>query len=361
MVAGGGLFDTGFMVNQARAREARRALSALAAAGLSPADVQQEAIDVVGKVVPYDATCWAAVDPQTMLPTGSVTVDLNPSKQQEALFAEIEYGPSDGNSFADLARRQVPIGRLSDLPFGQVVRSRRFNELYKSIGVAFDLRASFVSDGACWGIAGLMRGTGGPDFSTAEADFLASVAPLIGIALRTANRSMMPGTSAGSGGPVVIVLGAGGEFTGATPAALEWLEAWQATRPGWLDVALHAVAATLSGSPMGTAYARMRDISGTWVVLRAAQLMALDSSAERVLITVEPVPADEVIGIMLTSYVLTAREREVCEEVLTGRSTAEIADRLHLSAYTIQDYLKSIFAKVGVRSRNQLVGRLRGS
>ena len=348
-------------MNQARARDARRALSALAVAGLDAADVQQRAIDAVGRVVPYEAPCWAAVDPQTMLPTGSVTVDLHPSAQQEALFADIEYGASDSNSFADLARRQIPVGRLSDLPYGEVMLSRRVNELYRSLGVSFDLRASFVSGGACWGIAGLMRGSGGPDFSTAEADFLASVAPLIGTALRTAIRSRMPGTGAGSGGPVVIVLGAGGEFTAATPAARDWLEAWQAARPGWLGVALQAVAATLAGSATRTAHARMRDLSGIWVALRAAPLMDLESAAQRVLITVEPVPADEVISIVLSSYPLTPREREICQEVLAGGSTAEIADRLHLSAYTVQDHLKSIFAKVGVRSRNELVGRLRVS
>lgn len=364
MVSGGALFDTGPMVNQARAAEARRRLSALATAGLSPVEVQQEAIEVVGRVVPYDATCWAAVDPQTMLPTGSVTVDLNPSARQEALFAEIEYGygPPDGNSFADLARREVPVGRLTELPYGEVVRSRRVNELYTSMGVAFDLRASFVSGGACWGVAGLMRGSGGSDFSAAEAGFLASVAPLIGTALRTASRSVLPGAGGGSGGPVVIVLGAGGDFTGVTPAARDWLEAWQAVRPGWLGVALRGVAATLSGSATGAAHARMRDVTGAWVALRAAPLMDLDgSSTERVLITVEPVPADEVIGIMMSSYALTSRERQVCAEVLTGQSTSEIADVLHLSAYTVQDYLKSIFAKVGVRSRNELVSRLRGS
>jgi hypothetical protein len=88
----------------------------------------------------------------------------------------------------------------------------------------------------------------------------------------------------------VIVLGAGGEFTAATPAARDWLQAWQAARPGWLGIALQALAVKLSRSVTQTAHARMRDLSGAWVALRAAPLMDLDSPAERVLITVEPVP-----------------------------------------------------------------------
>jgi DNA-binding CsgD family transcriptional regulator len=47
--------------------------------------------------------------------------------------------------------------------------------------------------------------------------------------------------------------------------------------------------------------------------------------------------------------------------VLRGRPTAEIADTLHISRHTLQDHLKAIFDKVGVRSRRELVGRLLGS
>jgi DNA-binding NarL/FixJ family response regulator len=44
--------------------------------------------------------------------------------------------------------------------------------------------------------------------------------------------------------------------------------------------------------------------------------------------------------------------------VLLGRSTAEIAAALFLSAWTVQDHLKKVFDKVGVRSRAELASRL---
>jgi DNA-binding CsgD family transcriptional regulator len=45
------------------------------------------------------------------------------------------------------------------------------------------------------------------------------------------------------------------------------------------------------------------------------------------------------------------------DHLVTGIDTRQIAARMFVSEHTVQDHLKSIFAKIGVRSRRELVAR----
>ena len=61
---------------------------------------------------------------------------------------------------------------------------------------------------------------------------------------------------------------------------------------------------------------------------------------------------------LLAACGLTPRELDIARHVLRGDSTKTIANARHISAHTAQDHLKSVFDKIGVRSRRDLVGRL---
>lgn len=56
---------------------------------------------------------------------------------------------------------------------------------------------------------------------------------------------------------------------------------------------------------------------------------------------------------------LTSREREVAEQVSSGASNREIADRLNISERTVKAHLTSIFAKLAVRDRMHLLLTMR--
>jgi len=57
---------------------------------------------------------------------------------------------------------------------------------------------------------------------------------------------------------------------------------------------------------------------------------------------------------------LTETERRVAELVAAGLSNKEVAARLFVSVRAVEANLSKVYAKLGVRSRSQLAGKLRG-
>jgi DNA-binding CsgD family transcriptional regulator len=60
----------------------------------------------------------------------------------------------------------------------------------------------------------------------------------------------------------------------------------------------------------------------------------------------------------MAAYGLTQREQDITRLVLQGSSTAQIAEQLFVSPYTVQQHLNNVFDKTGVRSRRDLVGKI---
>ena len=74
---------------------------------------------------------------------------------------------------------------------------------------------------------------------------------------------------------------------------------------------------------------------------------------------IEPAKSSELAPIIIEAYSLTRRERDVVgARRHAGDSTSEIAAALFLSPHTVRDHIKTVFEKVGVSSRAELVAKL---
>ena len=159
----------------------------------------------------------------------------------------------------------------------------------------------------------------------------------------------------------MVVLNGNWELESTSPGVNRWLA--ELTDPGAsssrLPSALLAVAGRAMRLPPGgsevaeTAQSRVLTRSGRWLVLHGVSLDA--ATQRRVAVVIEPAHPARIAPLLMAAYGLTEREQELTRLVLHGQSTAEIADDLVISVHTVQQHLKSVFDKTGVRSRRDLV------
>lgn len=327
---------------------AAREFHHLAEQGLRKEQWCLAADDLLRRAVPFDGSCWHTMDPATLLITSHQTLNV-PSRFP--LLAANEYLSDDVNKFSHLALGASRVALLGQATDGRPERSLRYREMFRPQGYVDELRAAFVDQGHCWGSLILVRGRGRPVFDTAASAIIEHLAPLLTIGLR---RSLLTTAIAdpdsARGAPGLIMLDGAGAIDSLTPAGARWLEELGDELPPGIS----AVAASArSGGP---ARARTLTPSGQWLVLHAARLEG--DPLARVSVIIEPPAPDDLVPLLTAAYGLSERERAVTALVLQGGSTQQIARRLGISPYTVQEHLKSIFEKVGVHSRGELVGQI---
>ena len=108
-----------------------------------------------------------------------------------------------------------------------------------------------------------------------------------------------------------------------------------------------------AGEQSEMATARVRTRRGHWAVVRGSLV-----GPDRVAVLIEAARPTELASAIADMYGLTEREWMIAGLVARGLPTKAISSGLHLSGYTVQDHLKSIFDKTGTNSRGELVARL---
>jgi len=307
-------------------------------------------------VVRFDAFAWLLTDPETEVGTAPIA-DV-PDLPRLPRLISLKYSTVVNR----WTHQTKPVSVLREATSGRLDQSLLWREHLAMLGVTDVASIVFRDRNGCWSFLDLWR-IGGV-FSTAEAAALSQHVAVITAALRRCvgqtfhrpdrNRSIS------WIGPLVLLLSSDLQVRAQTPETdrlLRILVPRDDDRPpipaGAYNVAAQLLA-TENGVDNHPPMARVHVGDGQWVSLRAARI------DDGIAVTIEPCMPTERIELFSRSMDLTSREAELVRLLAGGADTAALANFMHLSAHTVQDHLKSIFAKTGTNSRRELLTRATG-
>jgi DNA-binding CsgD family transcriptional regulator len=337
-------------------------LERLSESALDCESIQREAIADLQRVIGFDRWCWPLADSDTLLPLSGVAEhDFGPGLPRSL---ELEYSDDHFASKQVLARRANSAGSLSVETGGDLALSMRWDEVMRPVGIG-DVAAVACRDAlGCWGWIEAYRDRADGQFEAGDLELLANVGSSLGSALR---RGFMVGNGSEAlepGPPGVIVLNPDLSLLSWTAGARAWIDALPAAKLfaawGMLPAVVYPVA-TLSRSPddLRAAHALERAADGRWVMIEAAPL---DGDADgKIAVTLRGAAPTETFDVFCRGYAFTQRERDVVAALVAGLDTRAVTERLFISRHTVQDHLKSVFQKVGIHSRRELLARFSAS
>jgi DNA-binding CsgD family transcriptional regulator len=328
----------------------REAIVRLSRAGLDWQAFSAEAVPHLRRAIGFDCWCLSLTDPDTHLPAGAVSANPVLATQQ-ARFWQLECQVPDVNKHTVLVRDPGKVGLLSAATRGDMMRSARWAELLGPGGLGDELRAALAAGGLAWGDLTVYRERNSPLFTSDQARWVSGLICELGSAARAAWVASHPALGRPDTGPGTIVVARDGTAVSTTAAARHWLD-----RLGPTAVAtICALTAKAGAGGHQPARVRLRTPGGQWLTMHAA---LLSGAAGNVAISVQPAHPADLVPLLMRATALSARERDIAALILAGLSIGDIAGQLHISPHTVQDHLKAIYAKTGVRSRRQLAARM---
>ena len=345
---------------QARCRER---LERLAASTLDCESIQREAITNLQRLVGFDRWCWPLADPKTLLPLGGVGEHDYGPRLPRAL--ELEYSGGDFAAKDVLARRANSAGSLSTETGGDLARSPRWDEVMRPVGIG-DIAVVACRDAqGCWGWVEAYRDSDDRPFRDGDLEFLATAGPALGAALRRGlgftpppdREAAKPSTTG------VIVLNADLRVVDTTAGARAWIGAFPAAGLfaawGMLPATIYPVATRARAGKAATgAHALERMTDGRWVMVEAAPLE--ERAHGEIAVTLRDATPRETFDRHCRIYGLSPRERELVAALLACLDTRAVTERLFISRHTVQDHLKSVFVKMSIHSRREMLAMFSG-
>lgn len=304
--------------------------------------------------VPYDAWCGLTLDPASILPTGGFHEEGVPAPYMPRLV-EIETRADDVLALPSVARAPRVASTLAEATGGRPDRSVRYREVLQPTGLADELRLVLRSGQTTWGALILFRSADTGPFTAADSALAANAVHDVAVAIRREMVLTEARQADDLHGPGLLLLDEDLTPLHASAAARAWLERLDdGVDPGR---GLPWCLLTLAGHALRTDTAarnRIRTRDGRWLTLHAERL----GDQRQVSVIPEPTRPVEIAQLVADAYGLTSRERDVVQLLASGHTRHEIAVSLRISPHTIDDHVKRVFGKLGVRSRAELTYRL---
>jgi DNA-binding CsgD family transcriptional regulator len=230
----------------------------------------------------------------------------------------------------------------------------------RAVGIGDEAIVACRDGLGCWGWLKAYRDGDDPPFAAADVELLADAGALLGHALRSSLARDHRGGEAVPRPPGLVLLDGELRPVAETAAWSSWVELLPAARMYAAYKMLPAMVypvATLARAGNGANGARALEHAGdgSWVVIEAAALEG-DGRA-RIAVTLRRATPDETFDRLCRLYALSRRERQVVAALRNGVDTRSVSGDLAISHHTVQDHLKSVFAKTGTRSRRELLAR----
>ncbi len=327
----------------------------------STADVDEfrrEAISVLGTAIRFERWCSLLLDPDTLV--------IGQGIGHNDWFAELprlnleSAGLQEINNHTMLARSRDHVGVLSASTGNDLAKSRQWREILAPYGVGDQLCCVAVDERGPWGELLLFRDNDDPPFDADDAQLMRDLSSVLARGLR--RQAVAPSEDAETAPPETGVLILGDDLVprGSTAAARDWFTALNPAQSAFPDgipgvvwnVVGRLLAIERGEAPGQPARVRLRGGHGGWAVVEAARL---DGARTEIAVSIRAAGIDDVLDLICRAHGLSRRERELVALVIEGLDTRELAERLFISRHTVQDHLKSVFDKVGARSRRELV------
>lgn len=312
--------------------------------------------------VGFDAYAWVLTDPETEV--GSDPLADVPCLDELPKLIRLKYLTAT-NRWTGLT---TPVGRLQADTGGRPESSLVWRELLAGYDVVDAASVVFKDRYGCWGFLELWRTGDRATFDDKDAAYLTAIAAPVTEILRRFQGQTFHAVRTGQppDGPVVLVLTAALEVRAQTAQTEAYLRALVPPdgdrRPvpaGALNVGAQLLAneAGVDGHPPR---ARVHFDQGLWLSLQAARIAGPNGDSD-IAVTIQTASSGERIELFARAHALSRREAELLDGLGRGSDTRQLAAALHVSENTVQDHLKSIFAKTGTRTRRALMARALGS